>query len=136
MTGQRTGTMRQYRRLREHYKRVLYARDFSNTFDDAERYNEQKSRGTFRFTMAEINKLVRLLGLETHRDGRPFIFHTINRCLYTGKEGFLLLLANLMQAATLLSLIEKGFTFGSVPNGTQLVNQVIRGCTWSGRVLS
>ena len=113
-------------------------RDFSNSFDDAERYNEQRCLDTFRFTMTEINELVQLLGLETHRDGRPFLFHTMNRCTYTGKEGSLLLLAHLTQAPTFLSLIGKGFTFGSVPNGTQLVNQVIRWLymEWAGPLLS
>jgi hypothetical protein len=116
------------RRLSELESRISQSscvekRDFSNSFDE---YNDAKCIDTFRFNMREINELVRLLGLETHADGKPFEFHTPNRCSYTGKEGLLLLLAHLTQAPTYINLPEKGFTFGSAANGSQLVNEVIR----------
>ena len=113
-------------------------RDFTTFFDDAERYNEQTCLALFRFKMEEIDKLVELLSLnERQPNGEPFKFVLPNRCTFTGKEGLLLLLAYLNSGKPFLTLLEEGFTFGASPNGSQLVNVVVRFLyyRWAGPLL-
>jgi len=93
-------------------------RDFTAYFDDAERFNEQKCLALFRFKMEDINTMVELLGLN------GMTFRLSNRAKYTGKEGFLVLLAHLTRASEFVGLIEEGFTYGSVPAGSQLANEI------------
>jgi len=113
-------------------------RDFTTFFDDAERYNEQTCLALFRFKMEEIDKLVEILSLnERQRNGEPFQFVLPNRCTFTGKEGLLLCLAYLNTGKPFLTLLEEGFTFGASPNGSQLVNVVVRFLyyRWAGPLL-
>jgi hypothetical protein len=130
--------------LKKHYKRRLQylesrisqsscvpKRDFTAYFDDAERFNEQKCLALFRFKMEDINTMVELLGLN------DMTFRLSNRTKYTGKEGFLVLLTHLTRASEFVGLIEEGFTYGSVPAGSQLANEVCRWLyeTWAGPLL-